>query len=138
MRKREPAPTDQEILEYRRIRPYLLKMLEEPGDRTYFLLVTHRPASLPATVRSRCRMVPVPVPGARELQAWLCAETGIAPADAASDVRPDTAPEARPDVSPETPAGDCRTTGCQPGNKCEPCKAVNGVVYVCLSNGIAC
>jgi DNA polymerase-3 subunit delta' len=61
----------------------LLKMLEEPGERTYFLLVTHRPASLPATVRSRCRLVPVPAPGLREQQDWLAAEAGIEPADAA-------------------------------------------------------
>jgi DNA polymerase-3 subunit delta' len=61
----------------------LLKMLEEPGARTYFLLVTHRPDSLPATVRSRCRSVPVPRPSGPEQQAWLAAETGVAPAEAA-------------------------------------------------------
>ena len=61
----------------------LLKMLEEPGQRTYFLLVTHRPSALPATVRSRCRLVAVPAPGARERESWLAAETGIASADAA-------------------------------------------------------
>jgi DNA polymerase-3 subunit delta' len=60
----------------------LLKMLEEPGGRTWFLLVTHRPDSLPATVRSRCRLVTVPAPGTAEQQAWLAAETGMAPAEA--------------------------------------------------------
>ena len=54
----------------------LLKMLEEPGPRTYFLLVTHRPDSLPATVRSRCRTVTVPTPPASEQQAWLAFPTG--------------------------------------------------------------
>jgi DNA polymerase-3 subunit delta' len=61
----------------------LLKMLEEPGERTYFLLVTHRPDSLPPTVRSRCRSVPVPRPVAAEQQAWLAEEAGIPVAEAA-------------------------------------------------------
>jgi DNA polymerase-3 subunit delta' len=61
----------------------LLKMLEEPGERTYFLLVTHRPDSLPATVRSRCRLAPVPTPDAREQQAWLAADAGISTGEAA-------------------------------------------------------
>jgi DNA polymerase III subunit delta' len=61
----------------------LLKMLEEPGGRTWFILVTHRPDSLPATVRSRCRLVPVPAPDASEQQRWLVAETGVVPVDAA-------------------------------------------------------
>ncbi len=33
----------------------LLKSLEEPPIGTFFLLVSHRPARLPATIRSRCR-----------------------------------------------------------------------------------
>jgi DNA polymerase III subunit delta' len=33
----------------------LLKVLEEPGDKSLIMLVAHRPALLPATVRSRCR-----------------------------------------------------------------------------------
>jgi len=61
----------------------LLKMLEEPGLRTFFLLVTHRPDSLPATVRSRCRSVPVPTPSDSEQQAWLVSEAGIGPEEAA-------------------------------------------------------
>ncbi|HZH05244.1 MAG TPA: DNA polymerase III subunit delta' [Lautropia sp.] len=61
----------------------LLKMLEEPGARTYFLLVTHRPDSLPATVRSRCRSMPVPRPSDAEQQAWLAGEAGIPAAEAA-------------------------------------------------------
>ena len=35
----------------------LLKSLEEPPQGTYFLLVTHRPAQLLPTIRSRCRML---------------------------------------------------------------------------------
>ncbi|NNC58875.1 MAG: DNA polymerase III subunit delta' [Erythrobacter sp.] len=35
----------------------LLKSLEEPPKGTYFLLVTHRPARLLPTIRSRCRII---------------------------------------------------------------------------------
>ncbi|MDN3645398.1 DNA polymerase III subunit delta' [Pontixanthobacter aestiaquae] len=38
----------------------LLKSLEEPPIGTYFLLVTHRPARLLPTIRSRCRIVRFP------------------------------------------------------------------------------
>lgn len=61
----------------------LLKLLEEPGGRTWFLLVTHRPDSLPATVRSRCRRVAVPAPDGAEQERWLAAETGVTAEDAA-------------------------------------------------------
>lgn len=35
----------------------LLKVLEEPPEGTFFLLVTHRPGRLLPTIRSRCRML---------------------------------------------------------------------------------
>ncbi|WP_284125524.1 DNA polymerase III subunit delta' [Parerythrobacter aestuarii] len=35
----------------------LLKSLEEPPEGTFFLLVTHRPARLLPTIRSRCRII---------------------------------------------------------------------------------
>ena len=41
----------------------LLKTLEEPPAHAFLILVSHRPASLPATIRSRCaklRLQPVP------------------------------------------------------------------------------
>lgn len=38
----------------------LLKSLEEPPAGTYFLLVTHRPARLLPTIRSRCRVLRFP------------------------------------------------------------------------------
>lgn len=37
----------------------LLKFLEEPPERTLLLLVSHRPARLLPTVRSRCRLLPM-------------------------------------------------------------------------------
>jgi DNA polymerase-3 subunit delta' len=39
----------------------LLKSLEEPPQGTFFLLVAHRPSRLLPTIRSRCRVMRVPV-----------------------------------------------------------------------------
>ncbi len=52
----------------------LLKNLEEPPAGAVFLLVSHRPARLPATVRSRCVRIPVPVPAPKAAAAWLGAQ----------------------------------------------------------------
>lgn len=49
----------------------LLKSLEEPPASAMFLLVSHRPARLLPTVRSRCVSVPVPLPNPAAAQAWL-------------------------------------------------------------------
>ena len=49
----------------------LLKSLEEPPGRALFLLVSHRPARLLATIRSRCVAVPVPLPEPQAALAWL-------------------------------------------------------------------
>ena len=49
----------------------MLKALEEPPGRAVFLLVSHRAARLPATIRSRCVAVPVGVPPAADALAWL-------------------------------------------------------------------
>lgn len=49
----------------------LLKTLEEPPAATHFLLVSHRPQRLPATIRSRCVQVAMPVPDADEGRAFL-------------------------------------------------------------------
>lgn len=52
----------------------LLKMLEEPPAGAFFLLVSHRPARLLPTIRSRCVPLPVPVPDAKAAAAWLGAQ----------------------------------------------------------------
>ena len=52
----------------------LLKSLEEPPDGTYFLLVTHRPARLLPTIRSRCRVVRFPTVSDTELRQFLARE----------------------------------------------------------------
>lgn len=51
----------------------LLKALEEPPPGALFLLVSHEPARLPPTVRSRCVRIAVPVPKRDEALAWLTA-----------------------------------------------------------------
>jgi DNA polymerase-3 subunit delta' len=52
----------------------LLKNLEEPPAGAVFLLVSHRPARLLPTIRSRCVPVPVPLPDAKAAAAWLAAQ----------------------------------------------------------------
>jgi DNA polymerase-3 subunit delta' len=49
----------------------LLKNLEEPPAGAIFLLVSHRPARLLPTIRSRCVPVPVPIPDAQAAAEWL-------------------------------------------------------------------
>ncbi|NCP13220.1 MAG: DNA polymerase III subunit delta' [Sphingomonadales bacterium] len=56
----------------------LLKSLEEPPVGTFFLLVTHRPARLLPTIRSRCRTLRFPVLTELQLSALL-ADAGLAP-----------------------------------------------------------
>lgn len=60
----------------------LLKSLEEPPAGTFFLLVTHRPARLLPTIRSRCRTLRFPVLSDRQIAAMLEAE-GVPPDPAA-------------------------------------------------------
>ena len=49
----------------------LLKGLEEPPAGALFILVSHRPAQLLPTIRSRCVAVPVPIPPRESALAWL-------------------------------------------------------------------
>lgn len=49
----------------------LLKSLEEPPASAMFLLVSHRPARLLPTIRSRCIAVPVPLPDPAAARLWL-------------------------------------------------------------------
>jgi len=52
----------------------LLKNLEEPPAGAVFLLVSHRPARLLPTIRSRCVPVPVPLPEPKAAAAWLAVQ----------------------------------------------------------------
>jgi DNA polymerase-3 subunit delta' len=65
----------------------LLKTLEEPPEQAFLILVSHRPASLPATIRSRCaklRLQPLP-------------EAVVA--DALARLAPEFAPEQRQTIT---------------------------------------
>lgn len=52
----------------------LLKGLEEPPAGAVFLLVSHRPARLLPTIRSRCVPLPVPLPPREAALTWLAAQ----------------------------------------------------------------
>jgi DNA polymerase-3 subunit delta' len=49
----------------------LLKSLEEPPAQTHFLLVSHRPHLLLATIRSRCQQIALPGPAMEAAAIWL-------------------------------------------------------------------
>ncbi|MBC8518913.1 MAG: DNA polymerase III subunit delta' [Gammaproteobacteria bacterium] len=49
----------------------LLKTLEEPSGDTVIMLVTHNPAKLLPTIRSRCQQVAFPQPSAEDATSWL-------------------------------------------------------------------
>jgi DNA polymerase-3 subunit delta' len=49
----------------------LLKGLEEPPAAAVFILVSHRPAQLLPTIRSRCVAIPVPIPPRAAALEWL-------------------------------------------------------------------
>jgi DNA polymerase III subunit delta' len=48
-----------------------LKCLEEPAERTVILLITDKPAHLPATIVSRCQKLAVARPDKESVCAWL-------------------------------------------------------------------
>ena len=79
----------------------LLKTLEEPPPATYLLLVSDQWGRLPATIVSRCRVLPAPEPDPDSAAAWLAgrgvegaelmlAQAGGAPLFALTLASPDT------------------------------------------------
>lgn len=56
-----------------------LKTLEEPAPRTLLVLITPRPSSLLATLRSRCQRIEIPRPAADAALEWLRRELGSPP-----------------------------------------------------------
>jgi DNA polymerase-3 subunit delta' len=56
----------------------LLKSLEEPTSSTILILHSHRPDALPATIRSRCQLLPMPMPAATDVAQWLLPQVGSA------------------------------------------------------------
>jgi DNA polymerase-3 subunit delta' len=55
----------------------LLKGLEEPQAQARFILVSHRPARLLPTIRSRCVALPVALPDAAAAGSWLKAQGAL-------------------------------------------------------------
>lgn len=49
----------------------LLKKLEEPPERTLFILVSHQPQRLLPTIRSRCQQIAMPIPDTEMASRWL-------------------------------------------------------------------
>ncbi len=49
----------------------LLKSLEEPPPRTLFILISHRLHRVLPTIKSRCQLLPLRAPGAKEAADWL-------------------------------------------------------------------
>lgn len=62
----------------------LLKTLEEPTLNTYFLILIKEASLLPATIRSRCVKLSIPLPSEEMSLNWLCQKVGIERADAQS------------------------------------------------------
>ncbi len=52
----------------------LLKILEEPPDNTYFILVTHQSQRMLPTIKSRCQQLRLGVPSKQSLVSWLTTE----------------------------------------------------------------
>ncbi len=53
-----------------------LKCLEEPNERTVFILITDKPNKLPATIASRCQKISLGTPKLEIIQQWL-RENGV-------------------------------------------------------------
>lgn len=60
----------------------LLKTLEEPPGHSLFLLISSRPAALPATIRSRCQALRFTTPARTQVEAALILKREIPPSDA--------------------------------------------------------
>lgn len=54
----------------------LLKTLEEPPQDALFVLISHRPGNLLATLKSRCRLIAIAAPDPELAASWL-AEQGV-------------------------------------------------------------
>lgn len=62
----------------------LLKMLEEPPSGVHLLLVSSRPAAMPATVRSRCQRLFFALEDQADALAWLATQPGTGTEDPAT------------------------------------------------------
>ncbi len=60
----------------------LLKTLEEPTAQSLFILVTGKPAALPATIRSRCQLIRFVAPARTQVEAALILRRNLPPDEA--------------------------------------------------------
>jgi DNA polymerase-3 subunit delta' len=60
----------------------LLKTLEEPPAHSLFILISSRPAALPATIRSRCQSLRFATPSRTQVEAAVILQRELPPADA--------------------------------------------------------
>jgi DNA polymerase III subunit delta' len=63
----------------------LLKMIEEPPDKTLFLLVSEEPDKVIPTILSRCQLVKIPSFRSSDIEKYLTRSYGLA-ADKATDI----------------------------------------------------
>ena len=61
----------------------LLKMIEEPPEKTLFLLVSNEPDKVIPTILSRCQMIKIPKFNAADIETYLIEKLGIAKEKAA-------------------------------------------------------
>jgi DNA polymerase-3 subunit delta' len=52
----------------------LLKLIEEPPENTYFILITHEPEAVLPTIRSRCQLLKLPAAAVIEINDYLVRE----------------------------------------------------------------
>jgi len=64
----------------------LLKLLEEPPEKTMLFLVASKPGRLPPTIRSRCRLVRIPPPGEALCREVIATQLPDMPAARAADL----------------------------------------------------
>lgn len=60
----------------------LLKILEEPGNDTLLILISHQPGQLMPTIRSRCQRIDFSIPPHKEATDWLMQALNLEPAKA--------------------------------------------------------
>jgi DNA polymerase-3 subunit delta' len=63
----------------------LLKMIEEPPEKTLFLLVSEEPDKVIPTILSRCQLIKIPSFSGRDIETYLLDRFNL-PADKASDI----------------------------------------------------
>ena len=63
----------------------LLKMIEEPPEKTLFLLVSDEPDKVIPTILSRCQLIKIPSFGNRDIETYLLNRFSL-PADKAADI----------------------------------------------------